>query len=44
MADGAGEDKKVEHRVHILRLVQRIEYGSRDIADALSDDPDKSTR
>ena len=42
MTDGASENKEVEHGVHILRLVQRIEYGSRDIADALSDDPDES--
>ena len=29
MTDGASENKEVEHGVHILRLVQRIEYGSR---------------
>ena len=30
MTDGASENKEVEHGVHILRLVQRIEYGSRE--------------
>ena len=44
MADGAGKDKEVEDGVHILRLVQRIEYGSRDITHAFGDDPDKSSR
>ena len=44
MADGAGEDEEVEHRVHIFRLIKGIKHGTRDIADTLDNEPDDSRR
>lgn len=39
MTYGASEHKEMEHRVHILAAVKRIEYGSRDVADSLGYNP-----
>ena len=39
MADAAGEYEEVEDGVHVLALVQRVEDGAGDVADALGDDP-----
>lgn len=39
VTDGAGEDKEVEHAVHVSALVQAVEGGSRDVTHALRDDP-----
>ena len=40
MTEAAGEDKEVENGMHIALTVERIEYGSRNIAYALGDNPD----
>ena len=32
----------MEHGVHVLRLVQTVEHGTRDVTDALGDEPDDS--
>ena len=39
MADGAGEDEEVEDGVHEGTVVERVEQGSSDVADALGDNP-----
>ena len=40
MTEAAGEDKEVENGMHVALTVERIEYGSRNIAYALGDNPD----
>ena len=40
MADGAREDKEMEHRVHVFLLMEGVEHRTRDVADALGDEPD----
>ena len=44
MTDAARQHEEVEHRVHVLLLIERIEDGPRDIADALGDNPDDGCR
>ena len=44
MADAAGKNEEVEHGMHISLLVDAIEYGTRDIAYALGDDPNHRGR
>ena len=39
VADAAGKYEEVENGVHVLALVQRVEDGAGDVADALGDDP-----
>ena len=41
MAYGASKDEEMEDGVHVFLLVQRVEYGTRDIADAFGHNPDK---
>ena len=39
MTDGAGKDEEVEDGVHVLPLVEGIEEGTDDVADAFGDNP-----
>lgn len=41
VADGAGEDEEVEDAVHEGTIVERVEEGTRDVADALGNNPCK---
>lgn len=41
MADAACEDTEMEYGMHVFRLVERIEHGTRDIEDALEHNPYK---
>ena len=40
VTDAAGQHKEVENGMHVALTVERIEYGSRNIAYALGDNPD----
>ena len=42
MTDGAGKDEEVEDGVHVLLLIEGIEEGTSDVADAFGDDPGDS--
>ena len=39
VADATCQNKEMEHGMHVFLLVDAVEHGSRDIADALGDDP-----
>ena len=39
MADASCQDEEVEHRVHVLLLVDAVEHGTRDVAYSLGYDP-----
>lgn len=39
VADASRQDKEVEHRVHVFFLVDAVEHGSCDIANAFCDNP-----
>ena len=40
VADTSCQDEEVEHGMHVFLLVDTVENGSRDVADALGDNPD----
>ena len=40
VADATCQDEEVEHGVHVFLLVDTVEHGTRDVADALCDNPD----
>lgn len=40
VADTSCQDEEVEHGVHVFLLVDTVEHGTRDVADALCDNPD----
>ena len=44
VADGASEDEEVEHGVHILRFIEGIKHGSRDVTDTFGNQPDDGSR
>ena len=44
VADASCQHEEVEHAVHVLPLVQRIEHGAGDVSDALGDNPYQGRR
>ena len=44
VADTSCQDEEVEHGVHVFLLVDTVEHGTRDVADALCDNPDNRGR
>ena len=44
MADAAGEDEEMKDAVHVFPLVEAVEHGPRDIADAFGDNPRNGSR
>ena len=40
VADATCQDEEVEHGMHVFLLVDTVEHGTRDVADALCDNPD----
>ena len=44
MTDGTGEDEEMEHGMHVFLLIERIEHSTRDVADALGNNPDEGRR
>ena len=44
VADTSCQDEEVEYGVHVFLLVDTVEHGTRDVADALCDNPDNRGR
>ena len=40
VADATCQDEEVEHGVDVFLLIDTVEHGTRDVADALCDNPD----